>query len=309
MGKEIRNTYTFSSSSLLVLGINDSNIPFLENVLSSPLYVKGNEVLIEKPNPLFIPLFEHLEDTAEESGILKEEDIFRENEYVKNSLFDSPLDERITILSRSVYPKSKAQNDFIKAMRDESVIFSSGPAGCGKTFLSVSFALEEVLSGKRNKIILTRPVLEAGESLGYLPGDLKEKLDPFLRPFYDAMEYFLSPKEIKRMEDDLTLEISPLAYMRGRTFNNAIAILDEGQNTTPSQMKMFLTRLGEGSKAIVLGDPSQSDLLSSSSGLNDAISHLDGRDGIKVVYFTHHDTFRSRIVRSILKAYGDDDGK
>lgn len=168
------------------------------------------------------------------------------------------------------------------------------------------WALSEVLSGRKSKLLLTRPVVEAGESLGFLPGDLQQKLNPYLRPLYDAMEYVLTPSQIKRLEESGAVEIAPLAYMRGRSVNNAVMILDEAQNATKSQMRMFLTRLGENSQAIATGDPSQIDLPHrSDSGLIEAIETLDGIHGVSVIRFSHNDTVRSRIVREIVKAYTD----
>ena len=167
-----------------------------------------------------------------------------------------------------------------------------------------------MLSGRKGKLLLTRPVVEAGESLGFLPGDLKQKLGPYLNPLYDAAEYVLSPQQIKRMEENGTLEIAPLAYMRGRSVNNAVMILDEAQNATRSQIKMFLTRLGENCQAIVTGDPSQTDLrFPADSGLEEAVSILSGIKGVSVVRFTHSDTVRSRIVREIVRAYSEKEGE
>ena len=207
---------------------------------------------------------------------------------------------------KPIKARNRTQEAMVSAYFENDLVFSVGPAGTGKTFVSVIWALSEVLSGRKSKLLLTRPVVEAGESLGFLPGDLQQKLNPYLRPLYDAMEYVLTPSQIKRLEESGAVEIAPLAYMRGRSVNNAVMILDEAQNATKSQMRMFLTRLGENSQAIATGDPSQIDLPHrSDSGLIEAIETLDGIHGVSVIRFSHNDTVRSRIVREIVKAYTD----
>ena len=222
------------------------------------------------------------------------------------------IKETISVLGKTVWPKTKNQKEFINALASNQIIFASGPAGTGKTFLAVAYALEEVFSGRKNKIVMTRPVVEAGESLGFLPGDLSQKLNPYLRPLYDAMDLLLNPQQIKRLEENGTIEIAPLAYMRGRSLNNSVVILDEAQNTTSGQMRMFLTRIGESSTAVITGDPTQIDLpKKSDSGFTEAMDILCGIESLSVVRFSHRDTVRSRIVREIVKAYSleENDGK
>ncbi len=301
-------SYVFTpDGAQLVLGPNDSNLPYLEMLLSADLSVRGTAIMSDDDIPLFVPFMQRLEKAAGERGELREAEIFMEFQLLSEpEAGRSSPDPVITAAGRSIYPRSAAERRLFSALRTDEVIFCSGPAGTGKTFVPVIWALSEVLSGRKGKLLLTRPVVEAGESLGFLPGDLQQKLNPYLRPLYDAMEYVLSPHQIKRLEENGTIEIAPLAYMRGRSINNAVMILDEAQNATRTQMRMFLTRLGEKSQAIVSGDPSQTDLpLRSSSGLEDAIRTLDGIKGISVVRFSHSDTIRSRIVREIVKAYSE----
>ncbi|MBO4388327.1 MAG: PhoH family protein [Spirochaetales bacterium] len=206
--------------------------------------------------------------------------------------------------NRSVYPKSPAQRRYLRALDNSQVTFGIGPAGTGKTFLAVAWCLSQIISGRRQKLILTRPVVEAGESLGFLPGDLSQKLNPYLKPLYDAMEFMISPQMVRRLEESNLIEIAPLAYMRGRSLHHACVILDEAQNTTVEQMKMFLTRLGEDTSAIVTGDITQTDLPRGTvSGLVNAMSILQGIEGISFVNFHSRDVVRSRIVQRIVDAY------
>lgn len=307
-------TYIFNEeNAFLILGPNDRNLSYLELILGSDLTVKGNTLTLWRNNSAFLPLMKALEKAAGERGALGEGEIYMEFQSVRSSIeeeerseekHDKKVREYISVLGKTVWPKTKVQKEFISSLFSSQLIFASGPAGSGKTFLSVAFALEEVFSGRRNKIVLTRPVVEAGESLGFLPGDLSQKLNPYLRPLYDAMDNLLNPQQIKRLEENGTIEIAPLAYMRGRSLNNSVVILDEAQNTTKGQMKMFLTRIGESSTAIVNGDPTQIDLpKKGDSGFTEAIEILDGIEGLSVVRFTHRDTVRSRLVRDIVKAY------
>ena len=302
-------SYVFRpENAQLVLGSNDANLPYLEMLMATDLSVRGTAVSASGDVPLFIPFMKRLEKAAEERGGLREAEIFMEFQLLSEpSEADRKNDTPVIVAAgRSIYPRSRAETELFSVLHSSSVVFAVGPAGTGKTFVSVIWALSEVLSGRKGKLLLTRPVVEAGESLGFLPGDLKQKLGPYLNPLYDAAGYVLSPQQIRRMEENGTIEIAPLAYMRGRSVNNAIMILDEAQNATRGQMKMFLTRLGENSQAIVTGDPSQIDLpQKSASGLEDAVGILGGIKGVSVVRFTHSDTIRSRIVREIVRAYSE----
>jgi phosphate starvation-inducible PhoH-like protein len=203
-----------------------------------------------------------------------------------------------------VFPKSRNQAAYIQGMRSCDISFCIGPAGTGKTFLAIAEALCMVLSRKMRKLVLTRPVVEAGESLGFLPGDLAQKINPYLRPLYDAMETLIPYETIHRMEENHVIEIAPLAYMRGRSLNDCVVILDEAQNTTKEQMKMFLTRIGSGARAVITGDTTQIDLpRHTASGLLHAVSILSGIEGIHFAYLHTGDVVRNPLIKKIIQAY------
>jgi phosphate starvation-inducible PhoH-like protein len=203
-----------------------------------------------------------------------------------------------------VRPKTHGQHRYIAAIRDNTVAFGIGPAGTGKTYLAMAAAVESLVSGSVRRIVLTRPAVEAGERLGFLPGDLAAKIDPYLRPLYDALWDMLGPEETARLTERGTIEIAPLAYMRGRTLNDSFVILDEAQNTSPEQMKMFLTRLGFNSKMVITGDVTQTDLPGGTkSGLIDAVQLLENVEGIAAVRFSDADVVRHALVARIVRAY------
>ena len=209
-----------------------------------------------------------------------------------------------TVSGKTVYPKTLNQKIYIKALEDNDIVFAIGPAGTGKTFLAVMFALKYLKSFKARKIVLVRPIVEAGEKLGFLPGDLKEKIDPYLIPIYDSLYEGIGKEQVTKLIEKGTIEVAPLAYMRGRTLDNAIIILDEAQNATLTQMKMFLTRLGFGSKMIVTGDLSQIDWPNKNhSGMTEAIDLLDDIKGIKMVRFQREDVMRHPLVFKIIERY------
>ena len=307
-----------------VCGVNDRNIPYIELLLNGELFVHGNSITYRdvperegSGDAVFTNLMIRLKRLAEQREDITEPEIFMEYQALQVGKVRTEADiakdlqdeqnSFISVGGKVVYPKSSRQRSFIRLMRERQLVFSIGPAGTGKTFLAVAHALGEVLGGRKQKIILTRPVVEAGESLGFLPGDLTQKIGPYLRPLYDAMEYLLPPAIIKRLEDNGAVETAPLAYMRGRSLNNACVILDEAQNTTTEQMKMFLTRLSENSSAVITGDVTQVDLpRSRKSGLVHAAAILHDVPGIGFVEFDSSDVVRSRMVQRIIDAYEKD---
>jgi len=209
-----------------------------------------------------------------------------------------------TINGKQLKPKTVGQKNYVDQIRKNTVVFAVGPAGTGKTYLAMALAITAFRSGQVNRIILTRPAIEAGEKLGFLPGDLQQKVDPYLRPLYDALHDIMGAETFQRNFERNLIEVAPLAYMRGRTLENCFIVLDEAQNTTPEQMKMFLTRLGMGSKAVITGDVTQIDLPDGkSSGLNEAVKILDGIDDIGISYLTHKDVVRHPLVQKIINAY------
>ncbi len=300
-----------------VCGINDSNIPYLEKLLGCSIYVRGDKVECRTEDSVtpdvtaevFTRLMERLSVLSGITSEIGEPEILMEYKAIQSAMEKGESGapgkrEFISVLSKSVYPKSNHQEQYIHAMNNSQITFGIGPAGTGKTYLAVAYCLGELLSGRKQKLILTRPVVEAGESLGFLPGDLSQKLNPYLRPLYDGMEAIIAPATIRRLEDSGSIEIAPLAYMRGRSIHNACIILDEAQNTTQAQMKMFLTRIGENSCAIITGDVTQIDLpKASASGLVQAREILRDIEGITFVGFTAKDTVRSRVVQRIIDAY------
>jgi len=302
-----------------VCGTNDSNLKLIENFLGVPVFACGNELSVEGDSPeieqqfrfIIDRVLDEISDGSTEStdgeliqSILNTNPVFRTRSSSSDrSLFASCS---ITIPGgiRKVYPRTKGQADLITAFRDYDMVFATGPAGCGKTFLAIAEALKLVLSHQKSGIILTRPVVEAGESLGFLPGDLKEKIDPYIRPLYDSMNAVLPRDTVRKMMDNGIIEIAPLAYMRGRTLNDCVIILDEAQNTTREQMKMFLTRMGEGSKVFITGDVTQIDLPHKvPSGLVHAMDVLEVVPEIAIKKLTAQDVVRNELVRKIIQAY------
>ena len=273
--------------------------------------LEGEEAAIERAKQVF----QFLEGTLKSGAPVRN----REFAYALNvarhdggEALQSLSDQRIQTSNRkiSVTPKTIGQKKYIEMMRENDIVFGVGPAGTGKTYLAVAMAVAALKEDKVSRIILTRPAVEAGEALGFLPGDLYEKIAPYLRPLHDALHDMLPAEEIMRHTEKATLEIAPLAYMRGRTLNNAFIILDEAQNTTAEQMLMFLTRLGHGSKAVVTGDPTQVDLPGHKrSGLIEAIRILRGVEGIALMEFQKRDVVRHALVQRIISAYEEHRGK
>merc|ERR1712127_727689 len=223
---------------------------------------------------------------------------------IEEKVINKNVSDIIKTPKKSVIPRSENQKDYVRALRQSDIVISAGPAGTGKTFLAVAVGLTWVLDKKIERVILSRPAVEAGEKLGFLPGDMKEKVDPYLRPLYDALYDLFGADKIDKKIETGEIEIAPLAFMRGRTLKNCFAILDEAQNATDTQIKMFLTRIGENSKLVVNGDPSQIDLINKSqSGLVKSKKHLKDLEEIKIIEFDHTDVVRHPLVSKIIKAY------
>ncbi len=300
-------------------GSNDSNLNLIEEYLGVRVFTRGNEISISEDDEGVRQRFKHIIDRImDEVQFGKNADAHLVHSILNTGnttlhLSESDLKEyfskasiHIPMGKCSVYPKSQSQAELVSALRMHDMVFCIGPAGSGKTFLMVAEALNLVLQRKKSKIILTRPVVEAGESLGFLPGDLEQKISPYLRPLYDAMEALLPREQVKKLVESGVIEIAPLAYMRGRTLSNCVVILDEAQNTTKQQMKMFLTRMGENSKVFVTGDITQVDLPKKiESGLKVGIEILKNIEEIKIIYFNSTDVFRNALVKKIVQAYED----
>ncbi len=317
----MENEYTIvlSDPELLsqVCGTNDSNLKLIEKHLGVPVFTRGNELSIteqsEDVKQKFKFIIDRLTDEVSEnsfSGKDLVESILNtgfENTRINQNFNASDYAVTIPGSTRKIYPKTKNQARLIEAFRKNDLVFATGPAGSGKTFLAIAESLRLLLSHKINSIILTRPIVEAGESLGFLPGDLQDKINPYLRPLYDSMNACISGEIVKKLQENGIIEIAPLAYMRGRTLNNAAIILDEAQNTTREQMKMFLTRMGENSKVFITGDITQIDLPKRiPSGLVQALEILKDIDEISLVELDGNDVVRSPLVRKIVRAYEND---
>jgi len=294
-----------------LLGLNDGNIKLIENRFNTTITVRGEIVIIKGVEPEVIIVEKVLKEMVfvlNTNGSLRESDIetiieltLHGNEIVSNKEFDSIV---LFTKNDAIKAKTSGQTNFLKIATKNDICFAIGPAGTGKTYLAVAIAVAAMKKGIVNRIVLARPAVEAGESLGFLPGDFREKIDPYLRPLYDALDDMMPTEKLKSYIEKRVIEIVPLAYMRGRTLNNAFVILDEAQNTTDMQMKMFLTRLGVNSKAIITGDITQIDLpVKTPSGLVKAQSILKGIQGVGFAYFEKSDVVRHKLVKDIIDAY------
>ena len=296
-----------NSEVLDIFGINNENIEFFENNLPLKIFQKGNQLIIHGNKKNTDILKNAITQTISEKKMNKavNNNINSMQENLKKSMSNDIKNINITkTLKLDVIGKSKLQNTYLEILQKKQIVFAVGPAGTGKTFLAVAAAVSQLLEKKFDRIILSRPAVEAGEKLGFLPGDLKEKVDPYLRPLYDSL-YDLMPSEIaSRKIQSSEIEIAPLAFMRGRTLNNSFVILDEAQNATHNQIKMFLTRCGKNSRMIVTGDPSQTDLTKrGDSGLLRSIKILSDIEGVSVINFGQKDIVRDKMVTKIINAY------
>ncbi len=295
-----------------VVGEFNNNIKQLEEVTNTNIYTRGNSILVKsssKKNELVKNAIKFLYEQFIINGTIEKKDIISSvNKFMINEKNNSGknIEYIIKTPKKSVIPRSEKQKKYVRALKENEIIISAGPAGTGKTFLAVAVALTMLLEKKIERIILSRPAVEAGERLGFLPGDMREKVDPYLRPLYDSLYDLLDFEKIQKKIEVGDIEIAPLAFMRGRTLKNSFAILDEAQNATDTQIKMFLTRIGENSKIVINGDPSQIDLPNKSlSGLNKSKKLLGHLKEISVVDFDHTDVVRHPLVSKIVKAYSD----
>ena len=303
----------FHDNDLLrgVVGEFNKNLKELEKITETNLYSRGNSILIKSlpyKNEIAKNAIQFLANQFINNGNIENKDIisstnkFMINEKVKNK----NVTDIIKTPKKSIIPRSEKQKEYVRALRQSDIVISVGPAGTGKTFLAVAVGLTMLLDKKIERIILSRPAVEAGERLGFLPGDMKEKVDPYLRPLYDSLYDLFDYDKIQRMIEIGDIEIAPLAFMRGRTLKNSFVILDEAQNATDTQIKMFLTRIGENSTIVVNGDPSQIDLPNKSmSGLDRSKKLLSHLNEISVVDFDHSDVVRHPLVSKIVKAYSN----
>ena len=305
-------TLAFDENRLLseLFGEHDEHLALIEERLGIEVTPRGNRVALQGPasaidtgRKVLLALFDKLRRGAR-IDLGEVEGQIRLSRAQTAALEHQPGDVSIRTKRKVIHPRSPTQRAYMAAIRANELVFGVGPAGTGKTYLAVAAAAASLAAGEVDRIILSRPAVEAGERLGFLPGDMKEKVDPYLRPLYDALYDTLPAEQVERRIASGEIEIAPIAFMRGRTLANAFIILDEAQNTTTAQMKMFLTRFGEGSRMVVCGDPKQVDLpVPGISGLADAVERLEGVDGIGVVRFSAADVVRHPIVGRIVQAY------
>jgi phosphate starvation-inducible protein PhoH and related proteins len=307
------NINIFNNKILMeIVGSFDSNLKELEKISGAKIFFRGNSITIKgdkHTNEKVKDAIEYLIERFRSDNKIDRNDVIASLKKdmikdTKNQTTVQSIEEIIKTPKRSVIPRSKKQKEYVRALKSKQIIMSLGPAGTGKTYLAVAVALTMLLEKKVERIILSRPAVEAGERLGFLPGDLKEKIDPYLRPLYDSLNDLVDYDKIQRKIEIGEIEIAPLAFMRGRTIKNSFAILDEAQNATETQIKMFLTRIGENSKLVVNGDPSQIDLPNKrESGLVKAQTILKNIKEISVVNFDHQDVIRHPLVTKIVEAY------
>ena len=300
-----------------LMGNNDEYLKFIEEAFDVNIHARGQEIAVRGTDEEAITsaesVLKNILAVIELGNTIQGKDVQAAVKMAKNGTINqlqSLYEEEITkdAYGKSIRAKTMGQRMYINAMKQNDLVFGIGPAGTGKTFLAVVYAAKQLRLGKVKKIVLTRPAVEAGESLGFLPGDLKEKVDPYLRPLYDGLNTVLGQEQAARYIERGIIEIAPLAYMRGRTLDDAFVILDEAQNTTHAQMKMFLTRLGFGSKMVVTGDRTQIDLPRGiNSGLKEAVKRLSGVSGIRIIELDQTDVVRHPLVSKIVARYEGDE--
>jgi phosphate starvation-inducible PhoH-like protein len=294
---------------MAVVGQFDQNLKSLSKLTNTDVYFRGNSITCKGDKEklsIFCDAIKFLINKYFLTKVIEKEDIVlsvKKNLEIEESNIKS-FKQLIKTPKKSVIARSEKQSEYIKALKENDIVMSLGPAGTGKSFLAVSVAVTLLMEKKIERVILSRPAVEAGEKLGFLPGDMKEKVDPYLRPLYDALYELFGAEKIDKKIETGEIEIAPLAFMRGRTLKNCFAILDEAQNATETQIKMFLTRIGENTKLVVNGDPSQVDLINKrDSGLLKSKSVLKNLEEIKIIEFDHNDVVRHPLVSKIIKAY------
>ena len=312
--KTVRLEFENNTLMTIICGQHNQHLARIEQALNVQMDSFGNQIKIsglpdkvELASKTFTSLYQQIsaQDNQDEISATLVDDVLRQTENGVNPA-TTPIDKSLfaTTWKKKIFPRTAGQAAYFKLLRDHEVVFGLGPAGTGKTYMAVAWAVDFLKRRQVERIILSRPAVEAGERLGFLPGDMKEKVDPYLRPLYDALYDMMPSDKVDRMIANGEIEIAPLAFMRGRTLSNAFVIIDEAQNTTPVQMKMVLTRLGEDSRMAITGDLSQIDLPSGQlSGLSDAVNRLDGVKGIGITRLSGEDVVRHPVVARILKAY------
>ena len=304
---------------LTLAGVNDANLIELSRLTGAKISLRGDTMTVNGPVEIVeraSSLAQRMIDQAKQQMTLSADDVLRMSDDgqgggAREDGNGLPGEMRIVLpgVRRIVQPKTPGQARYLQLINDHDIVIGIGPAGTGKTYLAVAMAVDALTRKRVRRIVLARPAVEAGESLGFLPGDMQAKVDPYLRPLYDALDDMMPPERVQRSLETRVIEIAPLAYMRGRTLSDAFVILDEAQNATSAQMKMFLTRLGVNSKAVITGDKTQIDLPSrEQSGLLQVERILHGIEGIGFHYFNESDVIRHRLVREIIKAYAKDSG-
>ena len=317
-GERARIEVLFDKPQLLgrLFGEYDQNLIAIESRLGVYISARGNKLVIEgvaeqigRARDVLTGLYNRITQGQEVDTGAVEAVIAMSAEPTLDGIIRQDVSQPPAVMIRTrkktIVPRSANQIRYMEALARDEIVFALGPAGTGKTYVAVAQAVQMLIQGQDDRLILSRPAVEAGERLGFLPGDMKEKVDPYLRPIYDALYDCMPPEQVERRIASGEIEIAPIAFMRGRTLAEAFVILDEAQNTTPAQMKMFLTRFGQGSRMVICGDPNQTDLPggSGSSGLNDAVMRLEGVEGIGFARFTAGDVVRHPIVGRIVDAY------